>query len=75
MARAVGRWPGMHARGGTALAPRHHVRCPWDLAGLVNIPMTSLVRNDERYLAFSPAVTEAFLEDTRIAVQFLVDHL
>jgi hypothetical protein len=31
------------------------------------------VRNDERYLAFSPVVAGAFLEDTRIDVQFLVN--
>ena len=29
-----------------------------------------VVQNNERYLAFSPAVSQAFLEDTRIAVQF-----
>jgi hypothetical protein len=33
------------------------------------------VRNNERYLAFSPAVTRAFLEDARIAVQFLIEDL
>jgi hypothetical protein len=67
--------PGRHAHGGTGLAPRHHVRCPWDFLGLVNTSRTSLVQNNERYLAFSPAVTRASLEDTRIAVQFLVNHL
>jgi hypothetical protein len=31
---------------------------------LVDTSRTSLVRNNERYLAFLPAVTQAFLEDT-----------
>jgi hypothetical protein len=56
------RRPGRHARGSTGLAPRHHVRCPWDLPRLDNTLTLSLARNDERYLAFSPAVTKVFLE-------------
>ena len=55
------RRPGRQAHGGTALAPRHHVRCPWDFLGLINTSRTSLVRNNERYLAFPPAVSQAFL--------------
>jgi hypothetical protein len=31
---------------------------------LINTSRTSPVRNNERYLAFSPAVTQAFLEKT-----------
>jgi hypothetical protein len=41
-------WPGRHARGNTGLALWHHV--------------SSLVRNNERFLALLPAVTGAFLE-------------
>jgi hypothetical protein len=33
--------------------------------GLINTSRRSLVRNNERYLAFSPAVAQAFLEDTK----------
>ena len=60
-----GRRPSRHAHGSTGLAPRHHVRCSWDLPGLFNTSRTSLVRNNERYLVFPPAVTQAFLEDTK----------
>ena len=59
------RRPGRHAHGSTGLAPRHHVRCSWDLPRLINTSRRSLVRNNERYLTFSPAVTQAFLEDTK----------
>jgi hypothetical protein len=69
------RQPGRQAHGGTALAPRHHVRCPWDFLRLINTSMASLVRNNERYLAFPPAVPQAFLEGTRSCVHFLGDHL
>ena len=68
------RRPGRQAHGSIALAPRHHVRCPEDFLGLVNISTTSLVQNNERYLVFFPAFSEAFLEDTRSCTQFLVDH-
>ena len=61
--------------GARTLPPQHHVWCSWDLPRLIKTSRTSLVRNNERYLAFSPAVSEAFLEETRIDVQFLVDHL
>ncbi len=54
------RRPGRQAHGGTGLAPRHHVRCPWDFLGLINTSRTSLVRNNERYSAFYPAVSQAF---------------
>jgi hypothetical protein len=64
------RRPGRHAHGGTALAPRQHVRCPWDFLGLVNTSRTSLVRNNERYLAFPPAVPRAFLEVSDLRTQF-----
>jgi hypothetical protein len=64
------RQPGRQAHGGTALAPRHHVRCPWDFLGLINTSRTSLVRNNERYVAFSPAVTQAFLEGSDLRCQF-----
>jgi hypothetical protein len=64
------RRPGRQAHGGTALAPRHHVRCPWDFLGLINSSRTSLVRNNERYLAFSPAVSQAFLEVSDPLCQF-----
>jgi hypothetical protein len=32
------------------------------------------VQNNERYLAFPLAVSQAFLEDTRIGVQVLIDN-
>jgi hypothetical protein len=67
--------PGRQAHGSTDLAPRHHVRCPWDFLGLVNTSRTSLVRNNERYLAFSLAVTEAFLEVSDLWGQFVPPHL
>jgi hypothetical protein len=66
------RQPGWQAQGGTALAPRHHVRCPWDFLGLER---TSLVRNNERYLAFPLAVSRAFLEGSDLRCRFLVNHL
>jgi hypothetical protein len=69
------RQPGRQGHWSTGLAPRHNVRCPWDFLGLINTSRTSLVRNNERYLAFSPAVSEAFLEDTRSCTQFLLLHL
>jgi hypothetical protein len=65
-----GRRHGRQAHGSTCLAPRHHVRCPWDFLGLVNISMTSLVRNNERCSAFSPAVPQAFLEVSDLWSQF-----
>ena len=55
------RQPGRQAHGGTALAPRHHVRWPSDFLGLINTSRMSCVRDNERYLAFSPAVSQAFL--------------
>jgi hypothetical protein len=69
------RRPGRQAHGGTALAPRHHVRCLWDFLRLINTSRTSLVRNNECYSAFTPAVSQAFLEDTRSCIQFLLLHL
>jgi hypothetical protein len=33
------------------------------------------LRNNERYLAFSPAVTQAFLEVSDLRCQFLPIHL
>jgi hypothetical protein len=58
-----------HTSRSTGLAPRHRMRmrmrCPWDFPGLVNTSRTSLVRNNERYLAFPLAVTGAFSEGTR----------
>jgi hypothetical protein len=54
------RQPGRQVRGGTDLAHRHHVQCPWDFLGLIKISRTSLVRKNERYLAFSPAVLKRF---------------
>jgi hypothetical protein len=65
------RQPGRQAHGGTVLAPRHHVRCPWDFLGLVNTSRTSLVRSNERYLAFPPAVSQAFLEGSDLRSQFI----
>jgi hypothetical protein len=55
---------------GTGLAPRHHVRCPLNFLGLDNTSRTSLVRNNERYLAFYPAVFQAFLEVSDLRTQF-----
>jgi hypothetical protein len=61
---------GRQAHGGTALAPRHNARCPSDFLGLINTSRTSLVRNNERYLAFSPAVPQAFLEVSDLRGRF-----
>jgi hypothetical protein len=69
------RRPGRQAHGGTALARWHYVRCPWDFLGLINTSRTSLVRNNERYLAFPPAVPQAFLEVSDLRGQFLSGHL
>jgi hypothetical protein len=55
------RRPGRHAHVSKSLAPRHHVRCSWDLPRLINSSRRSFVRNNERYLAFSPAVTRAYI--------------
>jgi hypothetical protein len=66
------RSPGRQAHGSAALARRHHVRCPCDFLGLVNTSMTSLVRNDERHLVFSPAVPQAFLGVSDLRAQFLL---
>ena len=41
--RGPRRQPCRQAHGGTALARRHHERCPWDFLGLVNASRTSLV--------------------------------
>ena len=54
------RQPGRQAHGSTGLAPQHHVRCPWGLTGLVKTSSTSLVRNNEGYLAFPPSVLKRF---------------
>jgi hypothetical protein len=69
------RRPGRQAHGSTGLAPRHHVRCPSNLPRLVNTSRKSLVRNNERYSAFSPAVSEAFLEASDPRTQILSYHL
>jgi hypothetical protein len=69
------RQPSGQAHGGTALAPRHHVRYPWDFLGLINASRTSLVRNNERYLPFPLAVSQGFLEESDLGSQFLVDQL
>jgi len=69
------RRPGRQAHGGTALAPRHHVRCPWGFLGLVDTSRTSLVRNNERYLAFSLAISRAFLEMSDLRCQVISFHL
>jgi hypothetical protein len=61
---------GRQAHGGTALAPRHHVWCPCDFLGLINTSRMSLVRNNERYLAFPPAVTPAVSRGIRSRAQF-----
>jgi hypothetical protein len=36
------------------------VRCPLNFLGLINTPRTSLVRNNERYLAFLQPFLERF---------------
>ena len=69
------RRPGWQAHGGTSVAPRHHARCQWDFLGLINTSIMSLVRKNERYLAFSPAVSAAFLDVSNLWCQFLSDHL
>jgi hypothetical protein len=69
------RQPGRQAHGGTGLAPRHHVRCPWDFLGLINTSRTNRVRNNERYLASSPAVSQAFLEGSDLRDQFISFYL
>jgi hypothetical protein len=51
------------------------VRCPWDFLGSINTSRTSLVRNDERYLAFTPAVTPAVSRGTDLRDHFLVRYL
>ena len=61
------RRPGRQASGGTGLAPRQHVWGLRDFLGLINTSGTSLVRNNERYLAFYPAVTPAVSRDVRSA--------
>jgi hypothetical protein len=63
------RRPSRQAHGSTSLSPRHHVWCPWDFLGLVNTSRTSLVRDNERYLAFRPAVPRAFLEISDLRTQ------
>jgi hypothetical protein len=64
--------PGRQAHGGTALAPQHHVRCPWDFLGLINTSRMSLVRNNERYLAFPLAVSPAVSRGIRSARHFFL---
>ena len=64
------RRPGRQVHGSTGLAPRHHVWCPYDFLGLVKTSRTSLVRNNERYLAFYSAVPQAFLEVSDLQPQF-----
>jgi hypothetical protein len=66
---------GRQAHGSTALALWHYVRCPWDFLGLVNTSRKSLVRNNERYLAFPPAVARAFLEISDLRTQSGTIHL
>jgi hypothetical protein len=63
---------GRQVHGSTDLAPRHHVRCPWDFLGLVNASRTGTVRNNERYLAFYADVREAFLEGIISCVLFFL---
>jgi hypothetical protein len=69
------RRPGRQVHGGTSLAPRHHVRCPWDFLGLINTSRTSLVRNNERYSAFPPVVSQAFLEVSDLRYKNVLLHL
>ena len=69
------RRPGRQAHGSIGLAPRHYVRCPCDFLGLINTSRTSLVRNNERYLAFSSAVPQAFLEVSDLRYNFLPKDL
>jgi hypothetical protein len=42
---------------------------------LINTSRTSLVRNNERYLAFPPAVPQAFLEKTDLRSQSGIVYL
>jgi hypothetical protein len=67
---APGSGHGRQAHGGTGLAPRHNVRCPWDFLGLINTSRMSLVRKNERHLAFSPADTPAVSRGIRSVGQF-----
>ena len=69
------RRPVRQAHGSTGLAPRHHVRCPCDFLVLIKTSRTSRVRIDERYLAFSPAVPQAFLEVSDLWPQSGSGHL
>jgi hypothetical protein len=72
---ALGAGQGRQAHGGTGLAPWHHILCPEDFPGLINTSRTSLVQNNERYLAFSSAVSQAFLEVSDLRGQFLFEDL
>jgi hypothetical protein len=44
------RRPSRQAHGSTGLAPRHHVRCPWDCLGLINTSRTSLCATQQALL-------------------------
>ena len=68
------RQPGRQAHGGTALAPRHHGRSVSDFLGLINTSRMSRVRDNERYLAFAPAVTQAFLVHSGEVRHKIVGH-
>jgi hypothetical protein len=68
------RQPGRQAHGGTALAPRYHVRCPWDFLGLINTSRTSLAKQ-RALLGISLAVSQAFLEVSDLRAQFLASYL
>jgi hypothetical protein len=50
---------GRQAHGGTALASRHHVRCPWDFLGLINTSRTSLV---QKKTSVTPHFLQPFLK-------------
>ena len=47
---------------------------PWDFLGLINTSRTRIVRNNERYLAFSPAVSQAFLVHSGEVRHKIVGH-
>ena len=68
------RQPGRQAHGGTALAPRHHGRSVSDFLGLINTSRMSCVRDNERYLAFPPAVSQAFLVHSGEVRHKIVGH-
>ena len=74
MVAALGAGPVSKPMGARTLPPQHHVWCSWDLPQSIKTSRTSLVRDNERYLAFSPAVPQAFLVHSGEVRHKIVGH-